>query len=339
MNSKSVSLETQCSRRVVKPRRPDNFDYSHLDNDNEDDDPDVPAIPNRATEMRFHPLAEILPGMSPPEFESLVESISTVGLREPIITYQGHIIDGRHRYLACRQLGITPIYREWDGCGSTRFSRPRPEPATSTTDHKSAHDGRRSGHESSRGRSCKNVGQQRGSTHRAMGKFAHIESGTCGSMRPSSSGLHRGSIHSAKDVLAKGVPDLVIAVSAGLVKIDAAGLIAELPAHEQAKIVVKGSKGIRESAAQIHDAKRSTSPVTAIADEEAVASAERVSRNRIKGGVASSAPATKKAIADASIESEADASTEREEMDESASTKTLGRQPTRGRSGRRTMSG
>jgi hypothetical protein len=56
--------------------------------------------------------------MQPKEFAELVTDIKNNGLREPVWTYEGKIIDGRHRYLACREAGIEPNYREWDGKGS-----------------------------------------------------------------------------------------------------------------------------------------------------------------------------------------------------------------------------
>ena len=38
------------------------------------------------------------------EFEALKADIATNGLREPIVLYQGKVLDGRHRYLACKEL-------------------------------------------------------------------------------------------------------------------------------------------------------------------------------------------------------------------------------------------
>jgi hypothetical protein len=66
----------------------------------------------------FHEVAALFPPMESEEYASLVASIQQHGLREPLWRYQGKIIDGRHRYRACRQLGIEPTYREWDGNGS-----------------------------------------------------------------------------------------------------------------------------------------------------------------------------------------------------------------------------
>ena len=68
--------------------------------------------------LPFHPLCEMVPAMSQEEYQALCDDIRAHGLLEPIWTWQGQIIDGRHRARACRQLGITPVYREWDGQGS-----------------------------------------------------------------------------------------------------------------------------------------------------------------------------------------------------------------------------
>jgi len=65
----------------------------------------------------FHPMADVIPLMSPDEQASLVESIRANGLRDPITIDRatGTIIDGRCRYLACKELGITPTVKYWEG--------------------------------------------------------------------------------------------------------------------------------------------------------------------------------------------------------------------------------
>ena len=62
--------------------------------------------------LELHPLAEIIPPASPEDFAALVASIRTVGQLEPIRTWQGRVIDGRHRLKACEQLSIEPVLRE-----------------------------------------------------------------------------------------------------------------------------------------------------------------------------------------------------------------------------------
>jgi N6-adenosine-specific RNA methylase IME4 len=68
--------------------------------------------------MEFHEVANIFPLMEGEEYGALVEDIRKNGLMEAIWTYQGKIIDGRNRYLACQEIGIQPKYQEWDGKGS-----------------------------------------------------------------------------------------------------------------------------------------------------------------------------------------------------------------------------
>ena len=62
--------------------------------------------------LEVHPLAELFPQMMDKEFQSLVCDIREHGLREPIVTLDGLILDGRHRYRACMEAGIDPDFRE-----------------------------------------------------------------------------------------------------------------------------------------------------------------------------------------------------------------------------------
>jgi len=63
-------------------------------------------------------IATIFPLMSEQESAALAEDILKNGLREPILTFNNQIVDGRNRYLTCKKLGIEPRYIEWDGTGS-----------------------------------------------------------------------------------------------------------------------------------------------------------------------------------------------------------------------------
>ena len=65
-----------------------------------------------------HPAAALFPMMTADELQALADDIRENGLREPIETYDGQIIDGRNRLEACKLSGVTPRMREWDGEGS-----------------------------------------------------------------------------------------------------------------------------------------------------------------------------------------------------------------------------
>jgi len=68
-----------------------------------------------AEQLTPHAAAEIFPQMDEGNFQELKDDIAANGQQEPIVTYQGQILDGRHRYRACTELGIEPLIREYEG--------------------------------------------------------------------------------------------------------------------------------------------------------------------------------------------------------------------------------
>ena len=67
--------------------------------------------------MKFelHELCALFPRMGGEEFEALKADIKANGLRQPIVTYQGSVLDGGNRYQACMDLGIKPLMVEYTG--------------------------------------------------------------------------------------------------------------------------------------------------------------------------------------------------------------------------------
>jgi len=61
----------------------------------------------------FHEIAGIFPLMEKEELEALTKDIAENGLQEPIILYEGKILDGRNRYLACLQAGVEPWFKQY----------------------------------------------------------------------------------------------------------------------------------------------------------------------------------------------------------------------------------
>lgn len=70
--------------------------------------------------ISVHEIANIFPEMLTFEYEALRDSIRENGQIEPIWIHEGKIIDGRHRYKACCELGIEPKFQEWDGAGNLK---------------------------------------------------------------------------------------------------------------------------------------------------------------------------------------------------------------------------
>jgi hypothetical protein len=65
--------------------------------------------------LDVHPLAERLPAMLRDEYCELVVDIKRNKLQQPIVLYEGKILDGRHRYMACRELDIMPTTVDFTG--------------------------------------------------------------------------------------------------------------------------------------------------------------------------------------------------------------------------------
>jgi len=73
------------------------------------------------TPYEFHELCCIFPRCSDAELELLISDIRENGLQIPITLYEGKILDGRNRYLACQMLNKEPEYIEFDGDSPLTF--------------------------------------------------------------------------------------------------------------------------------------------------------------------------------------------------------------------------
>jgi len=65
-------------------------------------------------QFEVHPVASIFPMMSEAEYQGLKQDIAENGQEEPIVVWQGQLIDGRNRLKACEELGIEPDWVELD---------------------------------------------------------------------------------------------------------------------------------------------------------------------------------------------------------------------------------
>ena len=68
-----------------------------------------------------HPFAEVFPTLDGKAFNALVQDIEAREQQEPIVVYEGKILDGRNRYRACQILGRYPVLREFTGDDAMGF--------------------------------------------------------------------------------------------------------------------------------------------------------------------------------------------------------------------------
>ena len=71
--------------------------------------------------LDIHELAALIPPMSADEYEALRSDVAKQGLIEPIITFEGKILDGRHRYEACQETGTEARFGQYDGTDPVAF--------------------------------------------------------------------------------------------------------------------------------------------------------------------------------------------------------------------------
>src|SRR6516164_3567463 len=61
-----------------------------------------------------HPLALIFPAMDAEALGKMAADIEQNGQRDPIVLYEGKILDGVQRQAACEKANVTPSYSHWD---------------------------------------------------------------------------------------------------------------------------------------------------------------------------------------------------------------------------------
>jgi ParB family chromosome partitioning protein len=68
--------------------------------------------------VAIHDIANLWPAMADDEWREFVADIAANGLLDPIITWRGAIVDGKHRYKACTETSVEPRFDrlpdEWD---------------------------------------------------------------------------------------------------------------------------------------------------------------------------------------------------------------------------------
>src|SRR4051794_37011400 len=56
-----------------------------------------------------HPISRLFPAMTLEEYQFAKDDIRRQGQKEPILLYEGKVLDGWHRYRICVELGIEPL--------------------------------------------------------------------------------------------------------------------------------------------------------------------------------------------------------------------------------------
>jgi hypothetical protein len=178
--------------------------------------------------MNFHPYSEIFPMIEGADFDALVDDIKENGLREKIWMYEGKILDGRNRFLACKKARVRPATRKFTGKNAQAF-------VISANIH------RRHLTESQRALVAAKLASLPHGGDRRSDQAANLPLETQASAAEKLKVSAR-SVRSAKQVLDKGSKALRDAVEAGDVPISKAASVVDLPKAEQLAAATKKSE-------------------------------------------------------------------------------------------------
>jgi N6-adenosine-specific RNA methylase IME4/ParB-like chromosome segregation protein Spo0J len=181
--------------------------------------------------LEFHPLATLFPLLDGAGFDELVADIRVHGIREPIVLFEGKILDGRNRYRACIEAGVEPTFTVYQGDDPIAYVI-------------SLNLRRRHLDESQRAMVAAKLATLK------LGDNQHSEGP---SIEEASRLLNVGhaSVERAKTVQRDGAPELVSAVERGNLSVSAAADIATRPPEEQREIVARGKREILAAAKAI----------------------------------------------------------------------------------------
>jgi ParB-like chromosome segregation protein Spo0J len=73
------------------------------------------AIDNPPARPNPHPICLLIPSADDDELQDLTDDIRAHGLIDPIVLFEGMILDGRNRATACERAGIAPRYVQFGG--------------------------------------------------------------------------------------------------------------------------------------------------------------------------------------------------------------------------------
>lgn len=198
-------------------------------------------------QIPFHPLADIFPLIDGAEFVALRDDIAAHGVREPVILFEGAILDGRNRYRAALAAGVDCPMTEYRGDDAAAF-------VVSLNIH------RRHLTESQRAMAAAKlanieVGQNqhsRGSANlRTLfdddAKPAPMSQGEAAKLL----NVSDRSVSTAKKVQEEAPAEIVQAVERGQISVSLAAKVADLPDEAQAKIIAAPAEQVKEVAREV----------------------------------------------------------------------------------------
>lgn len=191
--------------------------------------------------MDFHPLCKILPEMPASEYRMLVDDIRAKGLMRPITTYEGLILDGRHRFNACADAGVEPRFETYTGTDPAGF-------VASSCVHRNLSASQRALIAAGFLEYEREQAKKRAGTRTDLCETFHTGSETGRASDKAGERMHVSgrTVDDAAKVIAHGVPELVEKVRSGEMSVSEAKKVTQLNPNAQRRIAAADTKKTRE---------------------------------------------------------------------------------------------
>lgn len=207
-------------------------------------EPETRTEPWPTTPMVWHEYANLFPLLEGEAFWSLVEDVRANGVHEPIVMFEGKVLDGRNRYLAARECGQPYPLVEYTGSDALAYVI-------------SLNLKRRHLNESQRAMVAGKIAKLPHGGDRRSDQAANlpVESPTQAQAAQMLNVSERG-VRLARSVHEHGAPELVAQVEAGEISVSAAAEVARLPEAAQVEIAESGPAAVKAAAREVREARK-----------------------------------------------------------------------------------
>lgn len=213
----------------------------------------------------FHEYANLIPEMmNEDQFSVLVESIKKGFDKDhPVVLFKGKILDGRHRYLACKKAEITPIFKEFSGSDDDALQFVKRENiernhynegqrAMIAAKLKSLFEEQAKKRQQAAGGDNKSIEavRQKNDVSVSANLRSPSDNGKSAEKAANIVNVSTRSVENATKVIEKGAPELVQAVEQGKIAVSTAAAITQLPKERQKEVVESNNSSTIVAAAK-----------------------------------------------------------------------------------------
>jgi ParB-like chromosome segregation protein Spo0J len=192
--------------------------------------------------MKFHDAANIFPLLEDDELDALANDIKRHGLREPIETLDGEIIDGRNRYRACLLRQVKPVYEAIETDDPVAYVLSKNLHRRHLTPSQISMVGARAREHYDR------EAEQRMRAGKKCDPMENLPQGTARDQAAKAVGVSGRTIDYATKVLEQGTPELIKAVDEGRMAVSSAAVFASEPPEKQKEVLASGRHNRRYKA-------------------------------------------------------------------------------------------